>query len=403
MSQRARHPRARKPPSRGFQAPSPLTRVESTKLAQTIVRWFEAVGADLPWRRTRDPYRIWVAEVLLQQTRVAQALPYYGRFLQQFPTLRALARAPLANVLKAWQGAGYYARARNLHRASREIQARKRGEIPRTPEELQELPGFGPYLSHSVPALAHGYPTVALDVNVRRVLSRITLRPLNLTRSAEPWVRALAKGVPSRPLNEGLMEIGQHFCRPRHPACAACPVHRLCGRYLLGRDPPGLFAGPRAMERPRIQATAGILVNEGRVLMHRRPVNGLLGGLWEFPGGESRDGEGPEAALRREFLEGAGLRIHVEEELTSVEHDYSHFHVTTHVYRARRADAFLPRRKPSWRWVQQGEFEDIPFPGVTRKIIPTVLPLLRSGNGRAPRLPSRGKRRPSARLRRSLR
>lgn len=301
---------------------------EAGELAGRLVRWFRAERADLPWRRTDDPYRIWVAEVLLQQTTIATATPAYGRFLAKFPTLASLARAPLPDVMKAWQGLGYYARARRLHEAARALVAEHGGQLPRDPESLSELPGFGSYTSRSVAALAFGAPVVAVDGNVRRVLTRVhRIEPTADGPSAERRVdeaaQALVRGQPPREVNEGLMELGQRICRPRRPDCGVCPWNDLCRAHLELPDPSVLPPPARRPPRPRVVGAVGVLVSQGRLLMGRRPPGGLLGGLWEFPGGKVEPGEAERDALRRELREELGIEADVGDLVARAEHHYA--------------------------------------------------------------------------------
>lgn len=342
-----------------------------------LVEWFSASALDHPWRRTEDPYRIWVAEVLLQQTRVEQALPYYERFLRRFPTVRALALAEVDDVLKMWEGAGYYGRARRLHAAAREIVDRFHGHLPSDPEVLSALPGFGPYTSRSVAALAYGRRAVALDANALRVLARVFLLdpggPTPLPTRAERQGLIALGGRPPRAFNEALMELGQRFCTARAPRCPSCPVGQLCAARRRLPDPGSFPPRERRAARPRVEAAVGILLEQGRVLMGRRPENGLLGGLWEFPGGKLRSGEAPESAVVRELREETGRHTRVVRRLGTVEHDYSHFHATLHVFLL--APAGGPsggRGERAWSWIPRGQIGDLALPVATRKMLPWV-------------------------------
>jgi A/G-specific adenine glycosylase len=341
------------------------------RLGEELVRWFSRESRDLPWRRTRDPYRIWVAEVLLQQTRIEQALPYYERFLKAFPTVERLAAAPRERVMKLWEGAGYYARARHLHEAAREIVRTHGGRLPSMVEELERLPGFGPYTARSVAALAFGVPTVALDANGLRVLSRVFLLDLpparRRARAAEVALLALGERPP-REFTEALMELGQRHCVARAPRCPGCPVRALC-RARAELPDPGSFPLPtRRSPRPRVQAAVGLLVRDGRVLVALRPEGGLLGGLWEFPGGKVERRERPEEAVLREFEEEVGIVTKVVRPLGTIEHDYTHFHVVLQGFLlSSEQDAVLT---PGRRWATRRELEALPLPAATRRMLP---------------------------------
>jgi A/G-specific adenine glycosylase len=249
----------------------------STKL----LRWFERTRRDLPWREEpRDPYRVWISEVMLQQTRVDVVVPYYQRFLKAFPTLPALAQAPLDDVLALWSGLGYYGRARNLHKAAQACG----GALPRTAAELRELPGFGPYTAAAVASLAFGEDVPLVDGNVERVLSRV-FRLRGDTRK-QAWQRAaeiLPKGR-AGPFNEALMELGATVCTPRSPGCPRCPVRAACE----GRDTPERFPPPRKRpDRPLLEWQAlALRRRDGAVLLMRRPEGALFARMWDLPATE---------------------------------------------------------------------------------------------------------------------
>ncbi len=347
---------------------------EPDPLARALLRWFDREERPLPWRRDRSPYRVWVAEVLLQQTRVAQAIPYYERFVREFPTVRALAAAPRDRVLKAWQGAGYYARARHLHAAARLVVRRYAGRIPGSVEELERLPGVGPYIARAIASLAFDVPEVALEANGLRVAARWTResrRPDGpaARRRLEGALRAhLPLGSAGR-FNEALMELGETVCLPSAPDCARCPVTRWC-RAFRELDDPGSIPPPRRRPaRPHHRAAVVVLHRRGRWLVQRRPLEELLGGLWEFPGGRIERGETPEAAARRELAEETGLRAGPLTPRGVVRHAYSHFTVELHVFEGPVAGSARRPLGPYRRWVRPDEIETLPLPKATEKIV----------------------------------
>ena len=256
-----------------------MARVSSTTdLATQLLAWFARERRDLPWREEpRDPYRVWLSEVMLQQTRVDVVLPYFARFVQRFPTVQDLARAPLGDVLALWSGLGYYSRARNLHAAAQQL-AR---DFPRTAAGLARLPGFGPYTSAAVASLAFGEDVPLVDGNVARVLSRVLrLEGDARARSWEAAAALLPRGKAGA-FNEALMELGALVCAPRAPRCGACPLERSC----LGKDEPDRFPA-RAVKKPRQrldwQAVA-LVRRDGAVLLSQRPAGALFAGLWDLP------------------------------------------------------------------------------------------------------------------------
>ena len=374
-----------------------------TERAARLLAWFDSNRRPLPWRRDRDPYRIWVAEVMLQQTRVAQAVPFYERFLATFPNLRSLAASDLETVRKAWEGAGYYQRAEHLWRAAGRVVRDRDGVLPTTAEEWRTLPGVGPYIAAAVASLAHEEPVVALDANAIRVAARWTgERGDPRTAAVRARLhRALSEMLPhERPgaFNEAIMELGETICRPRGPDCPACPVRTGCVGGAPGADPeryPGRTPSPR---RPVHRAAIVVLEREGRWLVQRRAEGGLLAGLWEFPGGHLDPGETALAAARRELREETGWAAGPLEELGTVRHAYSHFAVTLQVFRGPPRGRGPSEARATVRWVTPEEFEALPRPMATRKVAALVssTPPARASPGSGPRTGPTSASRPAA-------
>ncbi len=309
------------------------------EIRRRLLDHYDEARRELPWRGEEDPYRVWVSEVMLQQTRVETVVPYYKRWMERFPTLEALADAERDDILQLWKGLGYYSRARNLHRAAGVVRERFDGELPGTVEGLKELPGVGPYTAGAIASIAFDVPTPAVDGNVRRVLSR--LFDLPDPTDAELRERAAELVDPERPgdLNQAVMELGATICAPSSPACGRCPVADLCvarARGTVAERPPSKSRGPV----PRREVVSGVTLDPaGRTLVTRRPEDGLLGGMWEFPGTEPDDGERAVETARRavtDRLAGDGGRVAFRKgeravELTPVEHAFTHLRIT---YRA---------------------------------------------------------------------
>ncbi len=347
----------------------------SPRLAYDLLRWFGTHRRPLPWRSARDPYRVWVSEVLLQQTRVEQARPYFERFVRRFPTVRALARASEAEVLKFWQGAGYYGRARRLRQAARVLVRDQEGRLPSTVEGLERLPGVGPYTARAVASLAFGLPVVALEANGLRVAARWT-REEGLVSSAAVRSRLesrLASVLPDEraaDFNEAVMELGETICTAAAPRCGICPVARHCRARRELEDPATLPRVPAARRRPHVRAAVVVLERKGRLLLQRRPSSGLLGGLWEFPGGKIEPGETPEQAARRELREELGVEPGTLSSAGIVRHGYSHFTVELHVFRAGNPGPVGPT--PTRRWATPKDLERLPLPRATEKILSSL-------------------------------
>jgi A/G-specific adenine glycosylase len=342
-------------------------------MAVPLLRWFRVHRRPLPWRRDRTPYRLWVAEVLLQQTRVEQATRYYERFLRSFPTVRALAAASPDQVLKAWQGAGYYARARHLHQAARRLVAEGGGTLPTTVDELESLPGVGRYIARAIAAQAYGTPVVALEANGVRVAARWTREEGDVRTSAvrTRLEAVLTAAMPPRSaaeFNEAVMELGETICEAARPRCEICPVSRGCRAFRETED-PGRFPVRRIPRtRPRVRGAVVVLRDRGRWLVQRRPPSGLLGGLWEFPGGKIEPHERAVDAALRELAEETGLRADSLRPRGVVRHQYSHFSVELHVFegRPRGTCTTLGRFR---RWVTPAELRRLPIPKATEKVV----------------------------------
>ncbi len=273
--------------------------VDAGAVRRLLLAFYDARARDLPWRRDTDPYRVWVSEVMLQQTRVETVVPYYERWLERFPTLDALAEAPIDDVLHAWAGLGYYRRAHNLHRAARAVRERHHGELPEDPDALRDLPGIGDYTAGAIASIAFGRPEPAVDGNVRRVLSR--LHDLPGPGAAELRRLAAALVPEDRPgdFNQALMEFGATVCTPRAPRCEACPLAEHCRARAAGTQLERPLPKPSKPIPEDDVGTAVVVAPDGALLLVRRPDDGLLAGLWEFPGAPVGSGEAPVDAARR--------------------------------------------------------------------------------------------------------
>ena len=340
-----------------------------------LLAWYGQNKRDLPWRRDAyDPYRVWISETLLQQTQVATVIPYYERFLARFPTVQSLASAPIDDVLKTWEGAGYYARAHNLHRAAKEIAGRFGGEIPRTVGELLTLPGIGRYTAGAVASIAFNQNAPILDGNVMRVLCRYFNVADDVRKSEtqkELW--ALSESLIPRgragDFNQAMMELGAMVCTPRNPSCKVCPLKRTCIAKKLGvQEQRPVKAAKKKI--PHRQIGVGVIWKGKQILIARRFDDDMLGGLWEFPGGKRERGESIEECVKREVKEELGIVVRVEEEFAIVQHAYSHFSITMHAFNCRYVSG-RPRAIgcAAWKWVKPSELTQYAFPTANKKII----------------------------------
>lgn len=341
---------------------------------RSLLRWFDENARDLPWRQTHDPYAIWISEIMLQQTQVATAGPYYERFMRRFPTVEKLARARLDTVLKLWEGLGYYSRARNMHEAAREIVTRFGGHLPAEKEALLSLPGVGAYTAGAIASIAFGRREPVVDGNVIRVLCRlfrIQADPKKAAVQKELWAIAqrLLPGSRVGDFNQALMELGSEICVPRTPRCETCPLKRVCQARLHG-DETTLPLRTAKKKVPQYTVVVGVIYKKGQILIDKRKPEGLLGGLWEFPGGKKQRGETLEVALRREVREELGIRIRIRKPLVTVNHAYSHFRIRLHAFTCTYISG-TPKciGCTALKWVRPDDLGRYAFPAANGKVI----------------------------------
>lgn len=348
------------------------------RMRSSLLRWYRRSGRNLPWRRTRDPYRIWVSEVMLQQTQVETVIPYYKRFLHRFPSLIILARARRDSVFRIWQGLGYYRRARQLHEAAQIVMDTHHGRLPKHAVELEHLPGFGPYTSGAVASIAFDDPVPAIDGNVIRVMSRLLHITVPITQEVirkhiRPSVQALIPKRSPGEFNQALMELGAVICRPKAPKCFLCPVRKFCLTVKQAAD-PALIPIKHRTPRPKntIPIAIGVVQRHDQILIAKRPDGTILGGLWEFPGGKKEKGETLTAACIREIKEETGIRIRIASRIDNFVHHYSHYSVHLHFFDCRVRGGRLRSNRPV-KWIRRQNLVNYAFPAANRRIIEKLL------------------------------
>jgi A/G-specific adenine glycosylase len=317
----------------------PFSGNEAPGLVPSLLAWFRLNKRPFPWRRSYHPYEVWISEVMLQQTRAERGVEYFLRWMRRFPDVASVAAASEDDILHAWEGLGYYRRARCLHAAARLIQERHQGNVPSGADELSALPGLGAYTVAAVRGIAFGQDVAAVDANVDRIFCRLLnldLPPGNreAARRIREQAQLLLPPGQAREYNEALMELGALLCG-KTPRCGLCPLPAHCVSRRLGLERERPVRKEKEPVFP-VLAGYGVLVEQGRTLLCRRPVSGLWGGLWEFPGGEAAAGENPARAARRVFAERLGIAVRVETMLCTLQHSYTNHRLTAHFFRVSR-------------------------------------------------------------------
>lgn len=341
--------------------------------AERLLAWFASAMRPFPWRERYDPYCVWISEIMLQQTQAERGVACYRKWMERFPDVRSVAEAREEEILAAWEGLGYYRRAKNLHAAAKRIMAEHGGKFPDALEAIRALPGVGEYTAGAVAAIAFNTPVPAVDANVARIFSRIldldAPAAAGETRAAATAAAAeLMPAGSARLFNQALMELGALVCG-RNPKCAVCPVREHCAALAAGtvalRPAKGEGGGRRLVE-----TAAGVVVRDGLVFIRRRPPDGLWGGLWEFPGGRVRPDEDPESAAARYVGEAIGRPASAREKIGVFRHGYTVHRVTMHGYFCDiEAGPSSPPGAPDGEWIRLEEIGRRAFPAGDRKLL----------------------------------
>jgi A/G-specific adenine glycosylase len=339
--------------------------LQKGKIQTQLLQWFKKKGRDLPWRKTRDPYAIWVSEIMLQQTQVTTVIPYYQNFLKSFPTIQHLAKANLSKVLKVWEGLGYYSRARNLHRASQIVLNHFHGSIPDTLKDLLCLPGIGRSTAGAILSFAFNKAAPILDGNVKRVLSRLfAVSGSPGERKTQQLLWQISESlIPKRysnPFNQALMDLGSMLCTPKEPECDRCPLRHFCKGRASG-DPERYPSKRPKRVIPHRKAVSAVIKKDGKVLLNQRPPTGLLGGLWEFPNLEI-EGE-KRLRLRNYIKKKMGVNVKVKESIDTFQQTYSHFKLTLQVFSCQPLNG-----KGKGKWVPIHQLHLFPMSRIHRRI-----------------------------------
>jgi A/G-specific adenine glycosylase len=342
-------------------------------LIKELRGWYRVNARDLPWRRTSDPYAIWISEIMLQQTRVETVIPYYQRWMAELPTLLALVSADQDQVLMLWEGLGYYKRALNLHKAARQIADQFAGELPQDIKSLESLPGIGRYTAGAISSIAFDQPAPILDGNIKRLFSRLfdISTPIQASQTVKELWQISEDLLPEHDpgeFNQALMEMGALVCLPKHPNCAACPLKSVClANQQNLQDLRPVRDGKSPL--PHLQVTAAVIEKNGKMLLAKRPAGGLLGGLWEFPGGKQEGNETLPETLIREIDEELAAVIQVGEYLGRYDHAYTHYKITLHAYQCTLvSDQMEMLYHTDLAWVTTTDMDSYPMGKLDRAI-----------------------------------
>lgn len=360
--------------------------VDIKKIQRSLLFWFETNQRSLPWRKTYAPYHIWISEIMLQQTQMDRGVDYFEKWMRRFPDIKSVAKAGEEEILKLWEGLGYYSRARNIRKTAFLLVEKHGGILPDNHSTLLTLPGIGRYTAGAIMSLAFNQDFPVVDANVERLFSRLfdLDRPIKEKDTQRfIWEKA-QEFIPSgkaRFFNQALMELGALLCLPKNPKCDYCPVTEHCLSFKNGTMNDRPLTNPVKKSIPIYMAT-GVLVYDKKLFIQKRPENGVWANLWEFPGGRIEKGETPEKALAREYMEETEFTIRSIQKIITIKHNYMHYRVTLHCFHCRLAKgAATPilHAAQEYRWVPLEELHNFAFPAGHRELIkiittkPTIL------------------------------
>mgnify|MGYP001218360120 CR=1 FL=1 len=337
--------------------------------SKQILKWYYGNKRELPFRFTKDPYKIWISEVMLQQTQMKTVIPFYNRWVDSFPTIQSVARTKADKILKSWEGLGYYRRCLNFHKASKIIMDKYDGRVPNNYESFRSLPGVGEYTAGAVLSIAFGVSIPAIDGNVNRLMSRLN-GIKNLTKRnrsiIKNKIKSLLIDIEPGDLNQGLMEIGALVCIPKNPLCYKCPLSHVCKAYKNGS--PELYPITiKKSPKPHLKVVTAIIWRKNKFFIQKRSKKQMLGGLWEFPGGKVEKGETLENALIREIEEECLFTPVIIKKAASINHAYSHFTITIHCYHCKEKKIKLKSQNPS-KWIAVSQIDKYSFPKANHKL-----------------------------------
>ena len=352
-----------------------LTKNSHSNVGKQLLAWYDGRSCNLPWRNCNDPYKIYLSEVMLQQTRVGTVIPYYEKWILKFPTIQSVANATQEQILKQWEGLGYYSRARNFHKSCKNIVDNMSGIIPSNPEEFSKLPGVGPYISAAVMSIAFQRPLPAVDANAIRIAARMKMVDIPYPKNLKIIVNYFENHISiERPgdFNQAVMDLGRDICKSDSPHCTICPISQYC-KALVNNSVDKFPIKVKPAKKPHYNIAVGIIWNKGKILISKRRENGLLGGLWEFPGGKIEKGENARNCIIREIKEELGVEIKPTSFLKQINHAYTHFSITMDAYSCEYLHG-TPKALgcDNWKWINPEEIKLLPFPKANHKLFDKI-------------------------------
>tara|TARA_B100001996_G_scaffold378384_1_gene362472 strand:- start:1695 stop:2750 length:1056 start_codon:yes stop_codon:yes gene_type:complete len=338
--------------------------------SNSLIRWYLKNNYSLPWRDSSDPYKIWISEIMLQQTQVKTVIPYYHNWMALFSNVQILSKAPVQNILKCWEGLGYYQRAHNIHETSKIIVQDFEGVIPQEYNKLISLKGIGDYTASAILSIAFKKKYPAIDGNLKRVMARLSglANPKKIISSSKKIIMNFMHNNNPGFINQALMDLGREVCLPKNPKCIACPISKFCIAYSKNKISYYTFT-KKKKKNPTYHVSVGIIWKENKILISKRKKDGLLGGLWELPGGKRKNDENDSECLSREIDEELGIAIKIKNEIGKIKHHYSHFSINltgyTCEYFSGKAQAYSSEKI---KWIKVTEIVKYPFPKATLKL-----------------------------------
>ncbi len=340
---------------------------------EKLLDWYDLNHRKLPFRSTKDPYKIWISEIMLQQTQINTAVPYYNQWVKMYPTLSHVAKAKFSKLLKIWEGLGYYARCNNFHKSSKIVMDQYNGVIPQDYKKFISLPGVGEYTAAAVLSIAFDKKIPAIDGNVKRVMSRYlgikNITPKNYNRiknKLKSWISNQRPGD----FNQAMMDLGSIICRSTKPICIKCPIKKSCKGYL-NNSPEEYPLKLLKKKTPSVIVVVALIWRKNKFYIQKRKINSMLGGLWEFPGGRIREGEFLPSALEKRVRDECGLEIIVNEKIGVIKHKYSHFSITMHGFNCQEKSKIKPVAKDH-RWISSKQIDQFAFPKANHKLFSLI-------------------------------